>query len=418
MKKAVVFGCGGTAKKYKSKIYEQFDVVAYTSNHPESWGTAIDGIEVIPPAKIPQEAAIVVASNYYLEIIRGLDQAYIDGNRVYVLQKGEINAVSGDPNKLMFRYPGCEVSLTILQLGFSSLCNSKCQYCLYHSEHSEYHFHQEFMSEDTLNEVLRQIKSIDSFRFLYLVGDGETLLHPRWEEFATRVLNACGTIEECVIYTNGMLLTPENAAKLKQLPVPKLSVRISIDGASPDDCEYWRKGERFDVIRENVNRAHDILGEAAKLIITGHVVLPASINIDSPNEVDDYLKRSCEWRKKEFPFAGHVNGVVVPYVEHVPGTKIVNARVSPKLPVCKNPFWSIFVYANGDIISCPCGYVIKNDEGYYIGNVKKDQLIDVFYHDKVLNDMRTALSNHEKPKLCGECWECGGNRILCLQRTE
>lgn len=111
MKKAVVFGCGGTAKKYKSKIYEQFDVVAYTSNHPESWGTAIDGIEVIPPAKIPQEAAIVVASNYYLEIIRGLDQAYIDGNRVYVLQKGEINAVSGDPNKLMFRYPGCDTKL-------------------------------------------------------------------------------------------------------------------------------------------------------------------------------------------------------------------------------------------------------------------------------------------------------------------
>lgn len=420
MEKAVVFGCGGTAEKYKDKIYGQFDVVAYTSNHPKSWGTMMDGFPVIPPAQIPEGTAIVVASNFYSEIIHGLDLAMY--NRVYVLQRGEINKFSvgpnNDPDKLIFQYPRCKVLPTILQLGLSSLCNSKCRYCLYHSEYSEYRFHQGFMSEAVLNETLRQAKSIDSFRTLTLIGDGETLLHPRWQEFVARALNTYGAFEECVIYTNGMLLTEENATKLKRLPVPKLSVMVSIDGASPEECEYWRKGERFALIRENVNRAHDILGEAAKLTVTGCVVLPASINADSADEVEDYLKRSCEWRKKEFPFAEHTNGLAVPSVEHVPGTKIVHAAVFPKMCICINPFASIVVFSNGDIISCPCGYVFQNDEKYRIGNVMKDQLTDVFYHNKVFHDMRIALSNDRKPKICGECCQLGGDRILCLQKTE
>lgn len=424
MEKAVVFGCGKTAREYKNKITERFDVVAYASNHAVSWGKMVDGIEVIAPAQIPEDAAIVVASDqYYLEILDDLASKQ-PSQRVYTLttpsQGGRVTLCNlNAPNKLMFEYPKHEVCPTILDLELSGACNSKCRYCMYHSEYGKSRNYKGFMSEDTLNELLRQIKSIDSLRTLSLVGGGEPMMHPNWQAFATRLLDTYGAFEECIIHTNGMILTKENAEKLKQLPVSKLSLRISIDGTSPEDCEYWRKGERFSTVCENVNRAYDILGGGTiTFAVGGCVVLPASLNVDSAEQVEKFLKESGEWRKKAFPFAIHGNGLAFPVVEDIPGTKSVDARVFPKECSCENPFIAIAVQANGDIVSCHCGYIFRDEKAYRIGNIKKDQLMDVYRNNKTLQSMRTVMTNQEKPSECGRCAYLGGNRILCLQRTE
>ena len=98
------------------------------------------------------------------------------------------------------------------------------------------------MGKEILDRLCGQIASIHSFTNLNLVGCGETFTHPHWPEYVTRILKARPSFERCTLYTNGMLLTKENAERLKGLSIPNLQLVLSIDGTSPEDCEYWRKG--------------------------------------------------------------------------------------------------------------------------------------------------------------------------------
>lgn len=424
MEQVVVFGCGETADSYFDKISKRFTITAYADNNPNLWGKEKNGVKIIAPAQIPNDISVLAASqSFYPEIIASTI-ANRDTN-LYVLVNGEILAHypgNNQTDKLEFDYPPHETNLKNLQLGLSSVCNSKCQYCLYHSEHSGYQFHQGFMSESVLEKVIKQISALpshdNSFEKLSLIGDGETLLHPQWFDFVCRVLRAKSSIQQCVIYTNGMLLTQENVEKLQQVPVEKLDIALSVDGLSPEDCEYWRKGEKFSIIRKNINNAFKILEERANFIITGCVVLPQSIDVTSARDVEGFLKYSSEWLKHEFPFAKCIAGLALPFIENIPGTKIVEASVFPKICTCDNPFHHIAIFANGDILSCPCGYIFKNNEDFRIGNVKKDNLMNVFYDSPIFNQLRNDLMDGKKPVLCGRCNQLGGSSIRCLQRTE
>lgn len=424
--KAVIFGCGQSASKYRDRIRENFEVIAYTSNHPNSWGKEKDGVKVIPPQQIPTDAVIVVAAElYYGEILQGLISEAESGRIIYVMNGGRIfqyhpeNIHTNRPiyEKPDFVQSSLKIEPTVLQVGLSGSCNSRCRYCLYHSEYSKYDSSQGNMTEETLSKVIQQIQSVDTFYELELIGSGEPLMNPNWYEYVCRILKAKESFQRCTIYTNGMLLTEENARKLSLLPIKELDLRFSIDGISPEDCEYWRKNERFSVIRENVNRAYDILGKNVKMTVMGCVVLPADLDVQNAEEVETFLCESKMWREKEFPFVQHVNNLVVPYVK-IPGTKAVTASVFPKTCTCCNPFIRINVIANGDIISCGCGYVFKNKQEYRIGNVSKDNLIDIFYDHEVFRRLRASLEDGSFSEICGDCVQRGGNMLPCLQRVK
>lgn len=419
MQRAVVFGCGETAVNNRDKIHERFCVTAYSDNNSALWGQEFDGVTVIPPAQIPEDVDIVVASGlYYREIINELIQRR--PAHIFAVISDEIIQYFPENRHgegLEFQYLPCETSLTTLQFGISSICNSKCRYCIYHSEHSAYNFNRGLMTDEILEESCKQLQAIETIKTLTFIGSGETLLHPKWSDYIARVLQACPTAERYIIYTNGMLLTKENAEKLKRIPFPKLQLVLSIDGFSPDDCEYWRKGEKFSVIRENVHRAHDILGEDVDLALSGCVVLPKTIDISNADEVESFITNSHRWRKEEFPFMNCGNLLAQPFVETIPGTRIVDASVYPSLDSCRNPFNSSAIWENGDIISCPCGYVFENPQVLRIGNIMMDRLVDVFYHGEVLQHLRRELLSGRRPAICGPCDQLSGSTVRCLQRT-
>ena len=420
MQQAVVFGCGETAVANRENIHKRFQVIAYSDNNPALWGTEFDGTTVVSPDRIPEDVSIVVASGlYYPEILHGLLNGRAGRNRPYfAVINGEIvEYFPGMPGQVLeFQYLHGEVSLTTFQIGISGHCNSKCRYCEYHSEYRDYEFYQGLMSDEILEEVCRQISSIDTLKTLTFVGSGETLIHPKWADYIARLLEVCPTVEEYVIYTNGMLLTKENVEKLKRLPFPKLRLVLSIDGLSPEDCEYWRKGETFSVIRENVHRAYDLLGQNVDFTLSGCVVLPKSLNAGDAAEVKDFVKHSDRWRREEFPFMNFGNLLAQPLVANIPGTRVVEASVYPVPCSCRNPFNFSAVWANGDILSCPCGYLFEKPEMLHIGNIMTDRLLDVFYHSEVLEELRRELSDGRKPAACGPCSQLGGSTIRCLQR--
>lgn len=418
MQQAIIWGCGETAATNREKIRSRFNVIAYTDNNPALWGKEFDGVRIIPPTRILADTDIVVASEaYYSEIISSLGQDNL--GRIFAIVNGEIVQYfpkNVHTSQLEFNYIPHKTIPVTLQLGLSSYCNSRCRYCLYHSEYGSYPFSPEFMSEDIIDQVIQQITPSSQFQNLTLIGDGETLLHPRWLEYSSKVLQAHRDFKSCTLYTNGMLLTGENINKLKQIPVENLTLVISIDGTSPEDCEYWRKGEIFPQIRKNVYNAYSVLGKTVNFVVSGCVVLPSSLDVNSTEAVETFLQNSGQWRKKEFPFAVCINGLALPFLGNIPGTRMVEASVFPKISSCSNPFQHVAVFANSDILSCPCGYIFKNLEELRIGNVLHDNLLDVFYENHVFNRLRSDLLNSKKPVPCGACNQLGGSKILCLQR--
>lgn len=423
MERVVVFGCGETADTYFDKIHKRFDVLAFVDNNSDLWqgDKKKNGLKIIAPTQIPNDASVLIASeSFYPEMVYQIEKA-TNRKQIYVLLQGEFLKYSPEnrwTDQLEFEYPYREIIPQILQLGLSSRCNSKCQYCIYHSEYSTYDSHQGFMTEDILIEIIKQIRYVDSFKNLLLIGDGETFLHPQWFDFVRRVLKVKTSVKEATIYTNGMLLTQENICKLQRIPVEKLNIVISIDGISPEDCEYWRKGERFPIIQENVHNAFRALGKNVNFIIGGCIVLPHSIDTDSAMDVESFLKHSNDWLKCEFAFANCVVGPALAFVDSIPATKVVEASVFPKICSCRNPFNHISIFANGDILSCPCGYLFKQEDQFRIGNVKKDNLMAVFYDSSIFNRLREDLLKGKKPELCGRCNQLGGSKIRCLQRIE
>lgn len=427
MEKAVVFGCGYSAVQYREELHKNYKVIAYSCNQSEKWGQIFDGVNIIEPVQIPEDAVIIVASEaYYAEILYGLVlQGVIKQDRVapvYAVLCGTfvqcfptVSPTSG----WRYEYPSQEPMPVTLNAGLSGLCNSKCQYCGYHSEYSDKkYFPQSFMNEETLGELIRQIEPIHSLKILKLYGSGEAMLHPDWGNYASRLLSF-GSFDTCLISTNGMLLTKENVVEIMDLPVERIALNISVDGFSPEDCEYWRKGEKFSVIQKNINRAYEILGQRAEMTITSCVVLPSSVRVDLHEEVARVLKESETWKKEEFPFAKVSTGLALPNADNIPGTKVVEAAILPKAIDCSIPFRDIMVNSGGDILACVCGHdLYLNMKGASIGNVKKDNILDVFYHNDVLKQIRKDFLSGKNPKICGTCTQCSRNSILCLQRTE
>lgn len=422
MERAVVFGCGHTSVQYREEIHKRFDVVAYSCNRPQKWGQEYDGAAIIEPSKIPEDVIILVASEeYYPEILLGLVQQGVK-NPFYTIIEGLF--VRCFPTKTpeqswKYEFPELHTQPASLTVDLSGLCNSKCQYCAFHSEYGkEKKFPAKFMEEGILLELLQQIEHVQSFTTLKLIGHGEPMMHPQWQEYASQILKA-GQFDTCWILTNGMLLTPENAQKLHDLPVKTLNIEISIDGFSPEDCEFWRKGEKFSVIRENVHRAYEILGERAEMYTFGCVVMPASVDINSHEEVMQAMNEAEAWRRKEFPFIANRSNLTYPYVDNIPGTKVVEVATLPRPLWCDLPFHNIAISNNGDILSCPCGPMYLNDEnGGRIGNILKDNMLEIFYNHPRLNQMRRDFIAQKEPVPCRGCALCGENRILCLQRTE
>lgn len=422
MNQAVIFGCGGTAVTNRDMIHKHFHVMAYTDNNSKLWGKEFDGVSIIPPSQIPADADIVVASGlYYQEIIDGLlETGQYTAQQIFIIVNEKLIQYFPEGRhgeELEFQYFPCEVSLTTLELGISGICNSKCKYCKFYSEYSDYEFYRGLMTDEIIEEICRQLPSIDTLKNFNFVGSGETLIHPKWADYAARIIKVCPTVEKYVIYTNGMLLTKENVDSLKRLPFPKLQLVLSIDGLSPEDCEYWRKGEKFSVIRENLHRAYDVLGQDVDFVLSGLVVLPESIDTNDVDAIKSFIKTSDHWRREEFPFMTCTNHLVHPLVENIPGTRVIEASVPLSPCRCKNPFNFSTIWANGDIISCPCGFIFEDSQMLRIGNIKTDRLLDVFYHGEVLQHMRRELNSGRKPKACGTCAELGGRTIRCLQRT-
>ncbi len=85
--KVIVFGLGGKLsheKRYNSQFYKTINIEAFCDNNSSLWGTEYDGKKVIAPADLQQYQfdRVVIASNYFREIVCQLTDAGIDRTKI------------------------------------------------------------------------------------------------------------------------------------------------------------------------------------------------------------------------------------------------------------------------------------------------------------------------------------------------
>ena len=105
--------------------------------------------------------------------------------------------------------------------------------------------------EDMIDEVFTRLvhDSADTAEHMMLIGLGEPLLDPKiFDRIAFCQKHNISTL----LSTNGTLLDETAADRLLRTPIEHIT--LSFDGSTKDSFEYYRKGARFERVRDNFVR--------------------------------------------------------------------------------------------------------------------------------------------------------------------
>lgn len=127
-------------------------------------------------------------------------------------------------------------------------CNLACMHCIEESGPGK-KFKDE-LSEAQVFSVLEQMMALE-VPYLSFSG-GEPMLHPHFFEMAEYV---CSRGSQLKVETNGHLLTPESAARLRDIGVK--AVQVSLDGGSRPAFNKIRVLGEFDRVLEGIGHLRD-----------------------------------------------------------------------------------------------------------------------------------------------------------------
>jgi radical SAM protein with 4Fe4S-binding SPASM domain len=149
----------------------------------------------------------------------------------------------------------------VLTLMITRACNLNCPHCLLSCGN---------IDADPV-PVEPVIKIVDEFSDLggraLVVTGGEPLSHPEWVDILS---HACGTgLNEVSLQTNGVMVTGKDIDKLKTLPQDKLTIQVSIDGATPGVNDLIRGDGNFEAAIRALKLFMEAgMGERVKIAFT------------------------------------------------------------------------------------------------------------------------------------------------------
>jgi radical SAM protein with 4Fe4S-binding SPASM domain len=242
--------------------------------------------------------------------------------------------------------------------------------------------------EDMTDEVFERLVSQagKSAEHMMLIGLGEPLLDPqifRRIEFCHR--HSISTL----LSTNGTLLDERNAARLLDSPLEQIT--LSFDGAKKETFEFYRKGAKFERVRENFVRFSRMKSERkSKLQIVVQMVRMEG----NRDEVPEFIRF---WR-------------AVPGVDQVrikeDETNLMRPDAGHAASEWKHPchyLWrgAAYVKYNGDVYPCCQSYMLN---GTPIGNLNLQSLTDI-WDSGAMQQMRRlhATGRGGEIEMCSRC---------------
>lgn len=149
-----------------------------------------------------------------------------------------------------------------LTIAITPACNLSCGHCWVDAEDTGAAGH---MPERTVRRLLEEFIALDG-EAIRLTG-GEPLCHPAW----LRLLQFSRSIglETMTIQTNGTLITSDVVDALRKLEFPRLTLQISLDGATAANHDLVRGAGAFERVMKGIDLLiRGGLGAAVTLFFT------------------------------------------------------------------------------------------------------------------------------------------------------
>jgi len=237
-------------------------------------------------------------------------------------------------------------------------CNLYCPMCPRESHPQP----KEDMDDPTFRRLVEQARA--TAEHMMLIGLGEPLLDPR-------IFDRIGFCDQhgisTLISTNGVLL--DEAAAERLLATPLAHITLSFDGYSKETFEFYRKGARFERVRDNFVRFCRMKQERGSRL----QIVVQMVRMDGNRHEEADFRRF--WRT-------------------VPGVDLIRVkedetdllRPLPPAPRRANHpchyLWrgALYVKHNGDVYPCCQSYML---DGSPIGNLNAEPLVQIFNSDEM-----------------------------------
>jgi MoaA/NifB/PqqE/SkfB family radical SAM enzyme len=251
-----------------------------------------------------------------------------------------------------------------------------------------------FMSLETLRLILERLKDIDYKKRFFLVGRGETLLHPKLEEIFS--------IFE-YLYTNATVLTRAKAETICKYDVVNELV-FSIDGhGDKETYEYIRRNTKWEKV---VNNVLNFLDQYKK---TGGHKINYRISVIVP---EDYSKLPFEPipRDRIISNFNKVFGSDMPVVlrdshNYDGETVTVCAKDEPRriMDNCYRFIEGDFNFTYDGYVT-PCCAISTPSEKSIVGNIREETIPEIYYSERY-QEMRRHLSTNRRDMvtMCENC---------------
>jgi len=267
----------------------------------------------------------------------------------------------------------------IYQIELTSKCNFKCTFCprtqdLVKNRVRDLTIEMSFKQFKIVLDKMPWLKSLELFMF--------------GEPFLQKDLPKC--IAECtkgdistVIASNLMLATPERVDEVFEAGLDYLVMDID----SLDEKKYlkYRVGGNFELLQERVK------------YILAHPKRPycivQTISLDKEKEYTE--EEFLEW-------TGGLKPDIITYkfLDTFRGLILDKGEFKG---ICKDPFYGFSIHADGNIVPCD-----KDWSGINVmGNIFKDDVMEVWHSKKYKNFRKQMLSKNHKPPMCRKCVEGG-----------
>lgn len=256
--------------------------------------------------------------------------------------------------KLLWGYLACRARLNALPVEYivetTAKCNLYCPMCPRETHKQP----KEDMPAEIFDRLVRE--SGRSAEHMMLIGLGEPFMDP----LIFDRIEYCGRHNiSTLLSTNGTFLDERMSARILDSPLEHIT--LSFDGATKESFEYYRKGARFEKVRDNFVRFARMKRERrAKVQVVVQMVLMER----NSGEVEDFLSF---WR-------------ATPGVDQVrlkaDETNLMQPGAGHGAGDWKHPchyLWRgpMYVKHNGDVYPCCQSYML---DGEPLGNLSQDSL--------------------------------------------
>jgi radical SAM protein with 4Fe4S-binding SPASM domain len=243
---------------------------------------------------------------------------------------------------------------------------------------------KEDMPAEIFDRLVRE--SGRSAEHMMLIGLGEPFLDPlifdRIEYCARHDIST-------LLSTNGTLLDEETSARLLQSPLEH--VTLSFDGTTKESFEYYRKGARFEKVRDNFVRFSRMKKERGSRM---QVVVQMVRMERNAGEVEDFVR-----------FWNGVPGVDQVRIKE-DETNLMRPLVGHEAEEWKHPchyLWRgpLYVKHNGDVYPCCQSYML---DGKPVGHIGERPLAEIWNSGEMVRMRRLHVAGRAgEIDICSRC---------------